>query len=144
MTAQLIDAAKMALEDLAHATSFASKKARDRQDRTLKALRLAIDTCPKGSVPDGVWEALQRLIENGEVMGPASREDAQLVAAYRDRVRFMAPFLTPNPSPTKSELVKALVSQKKRLETALELACSHLTDEQAEAVRDAMPEEAQN
>ncbi|KXS55030.1 MAG: hypothetical protein AWU57_626 [Marinobacter sp. T13-3] len=33
-------------------------------------------------VPDGVWEALQRLIENGETLGPASGEDSLLVARY--------------------------------------------------------------
>lgn len=41
-------------------------------------------------VPDGVWEALQRLIENGALLGPASAEDALIVATYRDRVKFMA------------------------------------------------------
>ena len=35
------------------------------------------------SVPDGVWEALQRLIENGASLGPASMEDALLVATHR-------------------------------------------------------------
>lgn len=40
-------------------------------------------------VPDSVWEALQRLIENGTMLGPASREDAMVVARHRDRVRFM-------------------------------------------------------
>ena len=49
-------------------------------------------------VPDGVWEALQRLIENGGSMGPASQEDAILVAQYRDRVRFMTP-QSPQPAP---------------------------------------------
>ena len=34
--------------------------------------------------PDGVWEALQRLIENAATLGPASRDDALLVAQYRD------------------------------------------------------------
>lgn len=52
-----------------------------------------------GEVPDGVWEALQRLIENGETMGPASREDAVVVASYRDKVRFMAAPATPAPEP---------------------------------------------
>jgi hypothetical protein len=45
---------------------------------------------PVQSVPDGVWEALQRLIENGLMAGQASAEDARTVSAYRDRVRFMA------------------------------------------------------
>ncbi|MGP9834254.1 hypothetical protein [Marinobacter sp. NSM] len=37
----------------------------------------------QGSVPDYVNEALQRLIENGGNLGPASREDALVVAQYR-------------------------------------------------------------
>jgi len=41
-------------------------------------------------VPDGVWEALQRMIEDGLVKGPASQEDARTVMQYRDRVRFLA------------------------------------------------------
>jgi hypothetical protein len=43
------------------------------------------------AVPDGVWNALQRLIENGGSLGPASQEDALVVARHRDRVRFMTP-----------------------------------------------------
>lgn len=42
------------------------------------------------AVPDSVWEALQRLIENAASLGPASQDDALLVAKYRDRARFMA------------------------------------------------------
>lgn len=41
------------------------------------------------AVPDGVWEALQRLIENAAVLGPASREDARVVLQYRDRKTFL-------------------------------------------------------
>jgi|GEM_PF-3229704 len=41
-------------------------------------------------VPDAVWEALQRMIESTELMGPHSREDARLVARYRDRYRLLA------------------------------------------------------
>ncbi|WP_059416213.1 hypothetical protein [Cupriavidus basilensis] len=37
-------------------------------------------------VPDAAWEALQRMIEDGATRGPASREDALLVARYRRRV----------------------------------------------------------
>jgi hypothetical protein len=33
--------------------------------------------------PDGAHEALQRMIEDGLIKGPASREDAMLVAKYR-------------------------------------------------------------
>jgi len=38
---------------------------------------------PGAQVPDGVWEALQRIIENSALHGPASNEDAILVARYR-------------------------------------------------------------
>ena len=38
------------------------------------------------AVPDGVWEALQRLIENAGSLGPGSREDALLVAQHRARL----------------------------------------------------------
>lgn len=34
-------------------------------------------------VPDDVWEALQRLIENAAIMGPASGEAASIVANWR-------------------------------------------------------------
>lgn len=40
--------------------------------------------------PDAVWEALQRMIETTHQLGPHSREDAQLVARYRDRYRLLA------------------------------------------------------
>ena len=46
---------------------------------------------PAPSVPDGVAEALQRLIENGAVLGPASSEDALLVARYRQRLLACVP-----------------------------------------------------
>ena len=46
---------------------------------------------PAPSVPDGVAEAMQRLIENGAVLGPASSEDALLVARYRQRLLACAP-----------------------------------------------------
>jgi hypothetical protein len=36
-------------------------------------------------VPDAVWEALQRMIEDGVRRGPASREDAKAVADWRGR-----------------------------------------------------------
>lgn len=39
---------------------------------------------------DAVWEALQRMIEDGQTKGPASREDALTVARHRDRVRLLA------------------------------------------------------
>lgn len=46
---------------------------------------------PAPSVPDGVAEALQRLIENGAVLGPASSEDALLMARYRQRLLACVP-----------------------------------------------------
>ena len=46
---------------------------------------------PAPSVPDGVAEALQRLIENGAVLGPSSSEDALLVARYRQHLLACAP-----------------------------------------------------
>jgi len=43
----------------------------------------SVQPAQQGSVPDYVNEALQRLIENGGNLGPASREDALVVARYR-------------------------------------------------------------
>lgn len=37
------------------------------------------------AVPDGVWEALQRMIEDGLTKGDASRDDARSVARWRGR-----------------------------------------------------------
>lgn len=42
-------------------------------------------------VPSGVWEALQRLIENAATLGPASQEDALLVAKYRSAALYSRP-----------------------------------------------------
>lgn len=50
----------------------------------------------QGAVSDGVWEALQRLIENAATLGPASREDALLVAKWRGRLLLASP---PAPQP---------------------------------------------
>ena len=57
------------------------------------ALRAKIEVMEQQapSAPDGVAEALQRLIENGAVLGPASSEDALLVARYRQRLLACAP-----------------------------------------------------
>lgn len=44
---------------------------------------------------DSAWEALNRLIENGQELGDASREDALLVARYRDRQKPFAASFTP-------------------------------------------------
>lgn len=55
-------------------------------------------------VPDGVWEALQRMIEDGLVKGPASQEDARTVMRYRDRVRFLA---TPAETPPAAGAIDA-------------------------------------
>ena len=48
-------------------------------------------TQPAPSVPDGVAEALQRLIENNTVSGLGSSEDALLVARYRRHLLACAP-----------------------------------------------------
>lgn len=37
----------------------------------------------RGDVPDGVWEALQRMIEDGMQRGPGGRDDALAVARHR-------------------------------------------------------------
>lgn len=37
----------------------------------------------RGDVPDGVWEALQRMIEDGLQRGPGGRDDALAVARHR-------------------------------------------------------------
>ncbi|MDN8612745.1 hypothetical protein [Variovorax ginsengisoli] len=58
--------------------------------RGLLAATPAVAVQAEPVVPDGVWEALQRMIEDGLVKGPASQEDARTVALYRDRVRFLA------------------------------------------------------
>jgi hypothetical protein len=60
----------------------------DFSDRALASRYNALlDSAPKppsALVPDGVWEAMQRLIENGGQLGPASRDDALLVAKHRE------------------------------------------------------------
>ena len=58
-------------------------------------LPLAPGAQPAPSVPDGVAEALQRLIENGAVLGPSSSEDALLVARYRQHLLSSAPSISP-------------------------------------------------
>lgn len=59
----------------------------DRAEESAALLRKAAAALaarqPLGYVPDGVWEALQRIIENSALHGPASNEDAILVARYR-------------------------------------------------------------
>ena len=62
---------------------------------------------PAQSVPDGVVEALQRLIENGAVLGPASAEDALLVARYRQRILACAPSIPEDFSREELEAVAA-------------------------------------
>lgn len=49
-------------------------------------VRAALAARAEPPVPDGVWEALQRLIENAGAAGPASTNDALLVARYRRRL----------------------------------------------------------
>ena len=55
------------------------------------ALSLLEESADARQVPDGVWEALQRLIENAGTLGSASMEDAKLVSRYRDRLLAAAP-----------------------------------------------------
>ncbi len=59
---------------------------RDSIDRCMEAAdMLAADA--QAVVSDGVWEALQRLIESAETLGSASRDDALLVAQWRGKFR---------------------------------------------------------
>jgi hypothetical protein len=59
--------------------------------RTILENRLATPAAAaEPGVPDSVWEALQRMIEDGLNKGPASRDDALAVARHRDRVRLLA------------------------------------------------------
>jgi hypothetical protein len=67
----------------------------DHAETTQEAAQASALSAPHASsegeaVPDGVWEALQRMIEDGLVKGPASQKDARTVMQYRDRVRFLA------------------------------------------------------
>lgn len=59
----------------------------------------ALENAPQ-PVPDAVWEALQRMIEDGGTKGPASREDALTVARHRDRHLFMQAVPAGNPLDT--------------------------------------------
>jgi len=48
-------------------------------------------------VPDGVWEALQRMIEDGMRRGPGSRDDAMTVANARRRMSWVGAPIEPTP-----------------------------------------------
>lgn len=50
-------------------------------------------------VNDGVWEALQRLIENAETLGQASKDDALLVAQWLGKFRSQSDGVTTKPAP---------------------------------------------
>lgn len=52
----------------------------------LKKMSAEVASPVVGALPDGVDEALQRLIENSAIQGPASRDDAMLVARYCRRL----------------------------------------------------------
>lgn len=52
-------------------------------------------------VPDGVWEALQRMIEDGLLRGPNSQDDARTVARWR--ARFVAARDAPQPEAAMTE-----------------------------------------
>lgn len=62
-------------------------------------MKFALENAPQ-PVPDAVWEALQRMIEDGGTKGPASREDALTVARHRDRHLFMRADPAGNPLDT--------------------------------------------
>lgn len=65
--------------------------------RSVEAVQLYYAAPPAPSaepVPDAAWEALQRLIENAGAAGPASTEDALLVARYRRRLLAAPPETT--------------------------------------------------
>jgi hypothetical protein len=61
-------------------------------------------------VPDGVWEALQRLIENAAPLGPSSADDAFLVARYRHRLLAPQPSAEPEiPAPHREDELQARI-----------------------------------
>lgn len=64
------------------------------------------------SVPDGVAEALQRLIENGAVLGQASSDDALLVARYREHLLTSAP--KPERSAYSSQALADVIAERIR------------------------------
>lgn len=60
----------------------------DQAAETIESLCEALeDKSSNNVVSDGVWEALQRLIENAQSLGEASQEDALLVARWRGQFR---------------------------------------------------------
>lgn len=69
-------------------------------------------------VSDGVWEALQRLIENAATLGPASREDALLVAKWRGRFLPSSPQPQPAARMPLTERIAELVEQHGSLRAA--------------------------
>ncbi len=71
---------------------------------------------PVAEVPDGVWEALQRMIEDGLGRGQASREDALTVARYRDRVLLLRglPVAAPQPAAPVAEVPEFMIREVKR------------------------------
>lgn len=75
----------------------------DRLVQFAQAVLAAEKAQPAGEeAPDGAHEALQRLIENAGAMGPASREDALLVAKWR------RPLLSPRPPAAPAEPPRGL------------------------------------
>lgn len=62
-------------------------------------------------VPDAVWEALQRMIEDGLAKGPNSQDDARTVARWRARfvpARDGVPSSQPDLNPVPSDRARAL------------------------------------
>ncbi len=70
---------RMRVEAIAVAMNIRGK---GHTDAAIDAACAAMGT-PPAAVPDSVWEALQRLIENAAVMGPGSRDDVLAVARWR-------------------------------------------------------------
>lgn len=93
-------------------------------------LRAAPSPAPVHEAPDGAHEALQRMIEDGLQRGPASREDAKLVAKYR---RTLLTPRAPSPVPAvQPEAVAELVGALGELLT-LEADGRHAAESSIEA-----------
>lgn len=97
---------------------------RERMEAAIAAFIAATPalTEPVARVPDGVWEALQRMIEDGLRRDAASQEDACTVSAYRDRARFLAGFTAPeqHPAPAEERLSDAardVLAERRRQQT---------------------------
>lgn len=99
---------------------------------TADQLRTAVDAAmargaePQGDphrVPDAVWEALQRMIEDAQTRGPASKDDAMVVARWR--ARFVA--AREATQPTQAEAPSEREAFLKRVLAVLAAATSFAT-----------------